>query len=97
MRIKVGLIIISVRILQQLMTADPWLIRNGPGIIYVAPTATLSLHCYAFAAVFHFFCVRAQGTHATQLLVVNGKIKNSMLLNFVPPNFFDSFTSLLMK
>jgi len=30
-------------------------------------------------ASFSLFCVRAQGTHATQLLVVNGKIKKIML------------------
>jgi len=50
-------------------------------------------------ASFSLFCVRAQGTLATQLLVVNGKKKNFTLLNFVPPppspNCFDSFALLV--
>jgi len=47
------------------------------------------LLCYAerICATFSLFCIRAQGTLATQLLVVNGKRKDFMLLNSVPPTF----------
>jgi len=48
-------------------------------------------------ASFSLYCVRAQGTLATQLLVVNEKIKNFMLLNSVPTNFFDSFAPLVLN
>jgi len=44
---------------------------------------------------FTFLCPSA-GYLATQLLVVNGKIKKFMLLNPVPSNFFDSFAPLLV-
>jgi len=48
------------------------------------------LLCYAvrICASFSLFCIWAQGTLATQLLVVNEKIIFFMLLNFVSPPTF---------
>jgi len=68
--------------------------QNVPAPL-TAPLAN-ALHCYAVAPVFHFFCVRAQGTLITQLLAVNQKINKKYVNKFCPPMFFDSFSPLVM-
>jgi len=62
--------------------------KNVPEPLTVPIADVLLCYVVRICVSFLLFCIRAQGILAMQLLVVNGKIKNFMLLNSVPPPTF---------